>query len=100
MALRAPSAGEHNIEFYMHDVLVATYGVTVSIGTPAKLFIANSPKVLYSAKSQVVLEPHEIAITDVAGNLLGVSNTVSASLVASISGPRCASHEIFFKHSN
>lgn len=96
MVLRAPIAGEHTIEFYMNGVLVATYRVTVSIGAPAKLLVANSPTVSYNAELQVVLEPHEIAITDVADNLLGASNTQSASLVASIRGPRCASRKIFF----
>ena len=96
MVLRAPIAGEHTIEFYMNGVLVATYRVTVSIGAPAKLLVANSPTVSYNAELQVVLEPHEIAITDVADNLLGASNTQSASLVASIRGPRCASCKIFF----
>ena len=96
MVLRAPIAGEHTIEFYMNDVLVATYGVTVSIGAPAKLLVANSPTVSYNAELQVVLEPHEIAIADVADNLLGASNTRSASLVARIRCPRCASRKIFF----
>ena len=41
--LLAPTAQRHDIVFYLNGKAVATYAVTVALGDPAKLVVANSP---------------------------------------------------------
>ena len=86
--LLAPTAQQHDIVFYLNGKAVATYAVTVALGDPAKLVVANSPQGSYPATASTTLGPFEIAIADDAGNRIGSRNTHEYSIIASIVGQR------------
>ena len=93
IVLLSPSAGTHVIMFHLNDELVATYAVTVTLGDPSQLIIANSPLSSYQTAESTKLGPFAIAVADIAGNMLESSSALSHVIVATIEGPEyvCAS---------
>jgi hypothetical protein len=86
--LTSPTAQTHRINFELNEVVVATYTVTVVLGSASQLTLVNSAPRTYIASQSTELGPFEIAVSDGAGNSLGTSNTQAYEITANITGPR------------